>query len=471
MAQNKLALGAIVMAACNVVKIALQIVLTPTLAHLLGPENFGLYSLAQPSVMFVMMLADAGLGQSLAREPEEHVEVWSSAFWVLLGLGLFLALAVSLWSLPLSLLAHQSRLPMIMAPLSICVVLMTLTVPPNARLTRRGRIEAFSLIDVLANFVGVWSLVGQFLTLYTVRAVAANLMAFHRPRLVFSWRAVLPHTLLGGSIVITKFIDSFGRMLESTVLSRRFGSAGLGVYAFSNQAAWSLVQAVNNPTGTMIYVHAINAPDPEGVKALYRRLVRVTAMVTLPATAIIAAVAPLLADQLLGKAWLSGALLITMVFPSQAIGTLGQLAGSVLYAQGRARSQAWLTLIYSSLRIGAVVVPFGGWPAVAIYIGSVNAAYFVMGLVNTRLQLGWSLSTTLTVVRGPIAASVIAGVATYFLSPLAPKGLVGLFAVMCAGGVLFCLVLAALDFALLREDWTELRRLIGRREAPAAQGA
>ena len=128
MARSRLAIGALVMAACNGAKIGLQVTVMPLLARLLGPKSFGLYSLALPAVLFVMMLADAGLGQSLEREPEERTEVWSSAFWLLLLLGVALAIALSLWSIPLAALAHQPRLPQIMIPLSLSVVLLALAV-------------------------------------------------------------------------------------------------------------------------------------------------------------------------------------------------------------------------------------------------------------------------------------------------------------------------------------------------------
>jgi len=467
MSQNRLAMSAVIMAVCNVAKVGLQLVMTPTLAHLLGPSNYGLYALAQPSILFVMMLADAGLGQSLAREPEAHTKVWSSAFWLLLLLGVVLALGVAGWSFPLAMFTRQPNLPVVMTALSACIVLLTVTVPPSARLTRRGRIEAYSLVDLAANLIsaavavgmalagaGVWSLVGQMLCLYAVRAVGTNVLAFQRPRLEFDWRAVAPHTMLGGGIVLTKFIDSLGRLLEATVVGRRFGPSGLGMYSLAGQAAWSVVQGVNNPTGTMLYAHAIRADALEEVRLLYLRLVRVTALLTLPATMIVAALAPLLAASLLGRAWQGQApLLLAMIFPSQALGTLCQLGGAVLYAQGRARSQVWLSLINALLRVSAVTLPFGGLPALAIGIAVANVLYAVCGLINNRIQLGWRIRDTVQVTAGPALASCAAAAAAYFVSRIAPWDLLGLIVAACAGGLVFCVVLAVIDFERLKSDW------------------
>jgi O-antigen/teichoic acid export membrane protein len=260
--------------------------------------------------------------------------------------------------------------------------------------------------------------------------------------------------MLGGGIVLTKFIDSLGRLLEATVVGRRFGPSGLGMYSLAGQAAWSVVQGVNNPTGTMLYAHAIRADALEEVRLLYLRLVRVTALLTLPATMIVAALAPLLAASLLGRAWQGQApLLLAMIFPSQALGTLCQLGGAVLYAQGRARSQVWLSLINALLRVSAVTLPFGGLPALAIGIAVANVLYAVCGLINNRIQLGWRIRDTVQVTAGPALASCAAAAAAYFVSRIAPWNLLGLVVAACAGGLVFCVVLAVIDLERLKSDW------------------
>lgn len=84
---RKLALGVIASGAVNVVKVGLQLLLLPVMARLLGPGEFGIYALALPTVSFVALLANGGLGATLAREPESSSLVWSSTFWILLLTG------------------------------------------------------------------------------------------------------------------------------------------------------------------------------------------------------------------------------------------------------------------------------------------------------------------------------------------------------------------------------------------------
>ena len=67
---RKLAMGAVASGTVNVVKIGLQLLLLPVMARLLGPNEFGVYALALPTISFVTLLADGGMGASLASVPE-----------------------------------------------------------------------------------------------------------------------------------------------------------------------------------------------------------------------------------------------------------------------------------------------------------------------------------------------------------------------------------------------------------------
>lgn len=58
----RLALGAMASGAVSFAKVALQLLLLPVMARLLGPNEFGLYALTLPTVSLVGLLADEGLG-------------------------------------------------------------------------------------------------------------------------------------------------------------------------------------------------------------------------------------------------------------------------------------------------------------------------------------------------------------------------------------------------------------------------
>jgi len=185
-------------------------------------------------------------------------------------------------------------------------------------------------------------------------------------------------------------------------------------------------------------------------------------VLTLPATMMIAATSTQLVSRFLGPSWAGSVLLIALIFPSQALGSAGQLAGAALYADGRTGSQTVVAVIYSSLRIVAVLIPFGGWSAVPVYLAAANLAYLALGLLNAKISLKWSLSGSLGAVGGPFTASVCAGVATHLAVVRLPPGLAGLTASVLVGAGVFAAVLCLVDGRRVRDDSRLLRGMLGR---------
>jgi O-antigen/teichoic acid export membrane protein len=209
----RLALGAMASGAVSFAKVALQRLLLPVMARLLGPNEFGLYALTLPTVSLVGLLADEGLGNTLAREEESSVLVWSSAFWALLLTGITLALAATIFGIVLSYFAHQPWLSGMIALLSTSLVFLTLSVVPSARLVRRKHLGIGAGIEMLSTVIGAisavsmawyggggWSLVVQYVSIFAVRAILLNFAAFHFPETKFSFKALHPHLGSGGII-------------------------------------------------------------------------------------------------------------------------------------------------------------------------------------------------------------------------------------------------------------------------------
>lgn len=390
MDKRVLAFGAIAHGAANVFKIGLQLIMLPLLARLTGPNEYGLYALAMPAVSFVMMLADGGLGASLAREPECNTKVWSTAFWTLLGTGLFLAAGTIAWSLVIASLIRQPRLPLIMAALSPCLLIYVLTVPSGARLLSQGRVIIAPISDFLGNAIGamcaialalwgagVWSIVSQAIIVYGVRALVSIIAAPVFPKRYFSLSALRPHLSVGGSIVGLKLLDTGDRTLENVLIGRDFNSVSVGAFSLANQIARFVCESVLNPLWTNLYVQALRSEDNVSAFQAYQRLAHILALIAFPSAALVAAEATQLIALLLGPEWYSISPLLECLTLSYAFTIIGTLGSAMLYARGKSAIQLRITAIATSIRIGSVlIVPWLGlsilWvglPLANIYTG------------------------------------------------------------------------------------------------------
>jgi len=475
---RKLAFGAIASGTVNVIKVGLQLLLLPVMARLLGPDEFGIYALALPTVSFVALLADGGLGATLAREPETSTLVWSSAFWFLLFTGLTLAIGAAAFGVVLSYLVQQPRVSPMIALLSLSLVFLVLSVPAGARLTRRRNLGIGAAADLAANLIGAvvavilalngagaWSLVAQYLATYATRAVVLNISAFEMPSFVFNMRSIHPHMASGGLLIGTRLSEYLGRVGENVLIDRLFGTALLGSFTFANQISRFATETVGNVSWAALYVQALTS-DRASVVDIHRRLCRMLAGILFPATLLGAAAAPELIDMLLGPKWLDLALMLRVLLPISALSIIAVQVGPILLATDRFNIFFCCAVGLGAGRVMAVGAGYWlGLEGVVFGMAAVTLLHFAVLILLSASVTGCRVSPMLRGLSGPAVSSLVAaGGCLLMLRLLSPS--VGSTLVSLATGLaVFTVCMFLTDKKSLTEDWVIIRRIATARGA------
>jgi O-antigen/teichoic acid export membrane protein len=470
---RKLAFGAIASGAVNLIKVGLQLLLLPLMAHLLGPEEFGVYALVLPTISFVTLLADGGLGATLAREPETSSLVWSTAFWVLLLTGFGLALGASAFGVLLGHLVKQPRVPAMIAVLSLSLIFLVLSVPPGARLSRRKDLSVPAAAELSANLIGAaiaialaikgagaWSLVAQYVATYGIRALVLNAAAFHPPGLEFDLASVRSHMVSGGILVGTRLSELAGRIAENTLVDRVFGTTLLGSYNFANQISKFAGESVGNVTWTTLYVQSLTG-DRADIVELHRRLCRLLAAILFPTSLLAAAAAPELIDFLLGPKWIGLSFLLRVLLPVSALTMVANQVGAILLATGRFEIQLWCTAGQSLARVLIVCAgPWIGFTATVLGLGVVALFYFAALLILPVSITGCRPLPMLRGLVGPAVSSLAAAGACMTVLHTFPTGTGWTLTSVAFGFGFFALSMLLVDRKGLIEDWRAIHTLI-----------
>jgi O-antigen/teichoic acid export membrane protein len=469
---RRLALGAVASGMVNVVKVGLQLLLLPLMARLLGPGEFGVYALALPTVSFVALLADGGLGATLSREPESSGLVWSSAFWILLIIGCGLALGSSAFGIVLGYVAQQPRVPPMIGLLSLSLIFLALSVSPAARLNRRKNLGIGAVVELAANLIGAaaavilamkgagaWSLVAQYLATYVVRALLLNIAVFQIPRLEFSMVAIKPHIVSGGLLVGSRLCDYAGRIAENIGVDRVFGTALLGSYTFANQISRFAGESIGNVTWGALYVQALTS-DRAKVVELHRRLTRLLAAILFPGSALAAAAAPELIDLLLGSKWPELTLLLRVLLPASVLTIMATQVGAVLLANGRFGIQFWCSAGQSLGRVLVVcAAPWIGLSGTVYGLGCVSLIYCAAILLCSRASTGCALLPLLRALVGPGVSSLFAAAVCLLAINAYPQSPALTLLSVALGVITFVICMLIFDRRSLIEDWQAVRQL------------
>jgi O-antigen/teichoic acid export membrane protein len=462
--------------AVNIAKVALQLLLLPIMARLLGPEEFGLYALALPTVSLVALLADGGLGSTLAREDESSTLVWSSAFWALLLMGITLAIGAAASGAVLGYVAHQPRLPAMIAVLSLSLVFLTLSVVPSARLARRKHLGTGATVELVSTAIGAivavvmawygagaWSLAAQYVMTYAVRAILLNFTAFHLPETRFSFAALRPHLISGGIMIATKLCEYAGRVVENFLVDRIFGTALLGNYTFANQVSKYATDSAANVIWSALYVQALTG-DRGKIVILHRRLCRLLALTLFPSMFLAAAAAPELIDITLGPKWTELAFFLRIFLPLYSFSVICCQTAPLLLAYGRFDIYFWCMAGVSFARILAVILGLWiGLTGTAYGIAVVTLLFCFAMLVFPAEPTGCRPIPMLRGLVGPAIASVVAAAAYLLVIDILGKDIIWIFVSLTAGLVVYIILMALIDRKNLVEDWTTLRRIISPR--------
>jgi O-antigen/teichoic acid export membrane protein len=483
MDKRRLAVGTIVHGASNVLKIGLQLIMLPLMARLVGPGEYGLYTIAMPAVLLVMTLADGGFGASLAREPAADTELWSSALWVLLAAGILLAGITSLASLGLAMVANETRLPAVMTALSGCLIVYTVSVPFSARLIRAGRIAVAPIGDIVGNIVGaicalalalagmgVWSLVAQALATYVVRSLFAITLGWFKPKLGVSLSKLQSHVWVGGAIVGNKLTENGSKVVENTLIGRMLGGPYLGSFSLANQVPRFLAESALNALWLNLYVQALHAESDDSRFRAYKRLSRIIGLGLFPIAALIFAESEPLIQIFLGSAWADMSPLFQLLLVSYSISTIGILGSALTYAKGLTALQLRVTVETAVLRFLVIVsVRWFGVHVLLIGLPLANIFLFWRSLtVSCRIVEG-NIVQILAPLLAPAACATVAGAVCWITVQLVPQNLAVLAAVFIGSSAFYVVLLLLVDKKRFVEDLREFRQMMQGNIQPPAQ--
>jgi O-antigen/teichoic acid export membrane protein len=471
---RKVAVGAIASSTVNIVRMVVQLLLLPVMARLLGPEQFGLYALALPTVSLVSLLADGGIGGTLAREEESHSLVWSSAFWALLLMGVLLAVCTTAFGFFIGYLAAQPSLPLMIALLSTSLVFLTLSVVPAARLARRKNLGTGAGAELGATLfgaatavifafqgAGAWSLAAQYVATYAVRAALLNFAAFQMPQMEFSFSVIHSHLVSGGFLISGRLFEYAGRMAESLLIDRMFGTAILGNYNFAHQIARYSTDALGSVTWLSLYVQALTT-EKSRITVLHDQLCRLLGLTLFPVTFLAAAAAPELVSITLGPKWVDLSFMLQILLPLYALCSICSQSGAVLIAYNRVDLHFWCSVCGSVGRVLAVIVGFWTGLAGVLYclIGGM-LLYCLATRIASAAVMGSPIPMLKRLVR-PALSSIVAAAALLVMVRTHETSVIWLLASLVAGTVVYLLTQALIDHKHLVEDLLVFRKMMSK---------
>lgn len=450
--------------AINVSDRGFQIVKLIVLANILSPGDFGLMGISLLVLAALRQFTRLGFDTALIQRKEERVDDYFDTMWVLkIGRATTIALALFFSAPAAASFFGEPRATALIRVIAFSPLLLSLQNPAVVYLQKNLEFHrqfayqvSGSLLDVVVAFAvavtyqTVWALVIGLLVGQLTRALSSYVLHPYRPSLQFDVAAAKELFGYGKWITLSGAVLFLVTQGDDALVGWALGATALGLYQvayrFSNAPATEITHVISSvvfPTYSKLQDDAARLRDG------YGRAVRVTTLVSVPASVGILFVVPDFVTAFLGTEWHPTVPLMRLLAVFGLIRSIGAIDGPLLDALGRPDYGTKFQTLH--LVLLAVII----YPAIEGY-GLVGAATAVslsivvpVALQNyvARKTIEFNLGSYAGILGLPaVASGIMAGGVLAIQQLFVSSPLLSFLVASVSGAVLYAVSVLALDW-------------------------
>ena len=371
-----------------------QLTFAVVLARVLGPDSFGVITMATVYVTAGALLLDQGLSVALVQRRSLTRHLPGATATVNLLTGVVLALLTLVLAGPVAGFFSTPELAGLLVLLGPTLVLKAAAIAPRAVLTRDLRMRPVGSADVVGAALGctaglVAAATGAGLMSLVVQTVVVDVVV--AALLLVSARGPVPNLHLGelvpslrfsSQVFATSGVAFLSRNLDNILVGRFLGAASLAYYGMAYRVLVLPVQLVGQTVNRVMFpAVARMAGDPVRLRSTMLTATRLLSLAAVPPMALAAASAWQLVDVVLGPEWLPAAPIIAVLALAGARETVLYPTPALMKGLGRGGLALRFELLSTAVQCAGVVV------GLAFGVLGVAVGYALAGLALTPLLL------------------------------------------------------------------------------------
>ncbi len=374
---------------------ALGFASTLVLVRLLSPEDFGLVALAAAFAVALEVCLEIGVEEQIIRTPQPTPALYHTAFTLSLIRALLVGAMVLALAAPAAAFFGDPRLGPVLVALGLLAMadgLINVGVVDFRRDLAFDREFRFLLWPRVAGIVvtiaiafmapGEWALVAGIAVNRLGRVVLSYVMHPFRPRLMLAeWRALAGVSVLSWAIGVVGMARDRS---DSFVIGRMMGTAEVGIFAAGAEIATLPTTELVEPVARACFPgFAASAREGADMAEAWRRIIGLSALVSLPLGTGLSLVAADLVHLAYGPAWMAAAPVVVVIGLSAAVSPLASVSQAMLGARTMLRTILCVFLLTMAVRVGLLL-------ALTPALGLLGAALAVAasGLLDNAVQVG-----------------------------------------------------------------------------------
>jgi PST family polysaccharide transporter len=402
---------------------ALLLVLV-VLARLLTPADFGLANVAIIVIGFSAIFSEFGIGPAVVQRPGLQTAHLGAGWTLSVILGVLLGALLWITAPLVAAFFQLEPLTAMLRVLAWTFPLQGLAVVAQSLLQRELRFRCLAAVEIVTAVLGygvtgvamalygygAWALVGAHVAQAVLRTVLFVIARPHRIWPLLDRRASADLLYFGSGFTVGRVSNYAAGQGEHVVIGYCLGPVALGVYGRAYQLMAGPAVLFGNVLDRVLFPAMVHLQhQPRRLADAYRRSTALVALVILPVSAMVVALAPDIVEVLLGGGW------DAVVLPLQILGigmlfrTGCKISDSLVRATGAVYRRSWRQTAYAALVVvGAWIGQWWGIEGVAVAILGTLVANFLLMAHLSLVLTGMSWRTfTLAHVPGLALATMV----------------------------------------------------------------
>lgn len=297
---------------------AVSFILSVILARLLMPDEYGTITMVLVFINIANVFVTNGFGEALVQRKNATDEDFTTVFYCSLAVAVFLYSVLYITAPLIATFYDSPELALVLRVLSLKLPIASINSIQRAYVQKNMQFKKFFfstlggtiLSGVLGIFMaykgfGVWALVAQYMSNSCVATIVMFFTARWKPKLIFCKSSAKELIKYAWKLTAASLINTVYNELRSLIIGKKYSSSDLAYYNKGNHIPSLAITNINSAISTVIFPAMSQCNnDPNRLKAITRRSMKVAAFVIFPVMGGIIGVGESLIRLLLTEKWI-----------------------------------------------------------------------------------------------------------------------------------------------------------------------
>lgn len=443
------------------------LLVTIFLARIIGPESFGLIGMLTIFMLLAESVINGGFSAALVQRSHQLTRAdESTVFYINMAWGLAMYALLYITAPLIAQFYKEPQLVDISRVLFVIVIINSFAVVVRAKLTINVDFKSLTIAGTLATFAssamgiylalngyGYWSLVWLLVLKAVFGVISTWFFCRWWPQLIFSIESFKSLFKFGSNLMIAGFVSTFVNNLYIALIGRYFNATQVGYFTQATNLSNYLYQMLSSTLQGVTYPLLTSIKeDKERLVSIYKQLISITMLMSLPMLVGLAAVSKEFVSLFLGDEWIPVVPVLTALCFARAITPISAINMNILNAIGRSDLFLKVDLSKLPLTLGALIiaVPYGIEAVAWSMVVTSAVAFFVNAYFPGKL-FGFGGWAQLKAARNYIVAAAVMYMTVSLLEFEAPLWLL-LATKIVVGGLVYPAMLVIMRDAFLLQN-------------------